>query len=58
VTGGMAAVVSSFALSFTYDEHCFVNAKLLYQKIHSFPPCKIPNLSVIFYANPLKFAKF
>ncbi|EDP21054.1 hypothetical protein FAEPRAM212_02382 [Faecalibacterium prausnitzii M21/2] len=35
-----------------------MNAKLLYQKIHSFPPCKIPNLSVIFYANPLKFAKF
>jgi bifunctional UDP-N-acetylglucosamine pyrophosphorylase/glucosamine-1-phosphate N-acetyltransferase len=40
------------------DEHCFVNAKLLYQKIHPFPPCKTPNLFDIFYANHLNFAEF
>ena len=45
-------------MSHLIDEHCFVNAKLLYQKIHSFPPCKIPNLFDIFYANHLNFAEF
>ena len=45
-------------MSHLIDEHCFVNAKLLYQKIHPFPPCKTPNLFDIFYANHLNFAEF
>ena len=50
--------VSSFTFVSIGDEHCFVNAKLLYQKSHCFPPCKIPNLFDIFYANHLNFTKF
>ena len=40
------------------DEHCFVNAKLLYQKIPTLPPGKTPNLFDKFCAIPLKFTQF
>ena len=50
--------VSSFTFVSIGDEHCFVNAKLLYQKIQGLPPCKIPNLFGVFYANHLNFTKF
>ena len=56
--GTRGPAVSSLALSYSIDEHCFVNAKSLYQKIHAIPPGKIPNLFDIFYANHLNFAKF
>ena len=50
------AVSSHFFLK--ADEHCLVNAKLLYQKIPTLPPGKTPNLFDKFCAIPLKFTQF